>query len=81
MYNFFAEIDLLGGLFQEIRSTFYFLESGEEPTHLEVDNPDVAKKLLKDKGLRVVSITRGYNTNLISVPSKQADLARLLLGL
>lgn len=81
MYNFFAEFDLLGGLYQEIKGTFYWFSSGEQGIHLEVDNPDVAKKMLEAKGLKVVSITRGYNTSLITVPSKQEELARLILGL
>jgi hypothetical protein len=81
MFNFFSEFDLLGGLYQEIKGTFYWFKSGEQGTHLEVDNPDIAAKMLRDEGLKVVSITRGYNTSLITVPTAQEGLARLILGL
>jgi hypothetical protein len=81
MRNFFAEFDLLGGLFETIKDVSYTATTGDLPTSIDVDDPDYARQVLEEAGIRVVSVTRGWNSGLVDVPSGQyAAAMRVLFG-
>jgi len=73
--------DWISPAIETVRETSYTLKTGEMSTPIMVKNANDAKNTLEEKGLTVVSIAHGWNGEFVSVPDKQADLARLLLGL
>lgn len=81
MRNFFAEFDLLGGLFETVKDIRYTAKTRELPTSIDVDDPDRAAKVLQDAGIQVVSVTRGWNGGLVDVPSGEyATAMQVLFG-
>ena len=80
VFKLLSLCDSITPLVETAKDVSYLIETGETGYPISTSTPDIDKAKLKQAGIRVISMTRGWNESYIDVPDDQINEALIVLG-
>ena len=80
VFKFLSFADSITPLVETAKDAAYLIETGQTGYPISTGTPDIDKAKLKQAGIRVISMTRGWNESYIDVPDDQINEALIVLG-